>query len=173
MDKAPQPQRAPPKQYLHYSTVFHCYQEALLEVSSRVALGFHNLKHREKELRPGTVELFIEFSELSKDKQRELLVNYRYLEALFDVATRLSSDRDLMEYVLPTIDAILCEERFVLKDIKEQIIKGGNRTIEEFMRLLARIWTNKSEEALRPVAVEASLKILSVTYGELPKPLLR
>jgi hypothetical protein len=31
------------------------------------------------------------------------------MEALFDIIKALSSDRDLMEYVLPTIDAILTE----------------------------------------------------------------
>jgi hypothetical protein len=32
-----------------------------------------------------------------------------YIEALFDIVKALGSDRDLMEYVLSTIDAILTE----------------------------------------------------------------
>ena len=64
------------------------------------------------------MELFTEFSEADKVGQQELLENYKFIEALFDIATCLSGDRDLLEYVLPTIDAILCEERSVLKDIK-------------------------------------------------------
>lgn len=37
------------------------------------------------------------------------------MDALFDVVKCLNSDRELMEFVLPTIDAILLEERNVLR----------------------------------------------------------
>jgi len=93
---------------LHYSKVFHSYPETLAKVSARVALGFHNLKHNDKMLKARSVELFTEFSEATKPQQHKLLDDYQYIEALFDIATCLSNHRDLMEYVMPTIDAILC-----------------------------------------------------------------
>ena len=39
------------------------------------------------------------------------------MDALFVVVKCLNSDRELMEFVLPTIDAILLEERQVLREI--------------------------------------------------------
>jgi len=103
------------------------------------------------------------------------LIDYKYIEALFDIATCLSYDRDLMEFALPTIDAILCEERIVLKDIQEQIVKGSNKVIEGFLRELDRLWSTKlnSSENARPVVAECAIKILSVTYGELPKSFMK
>lgn len=111
MNKAAQQEdtRRPKKQFLHYSSVFQCYPETLTEVSARVALGFHNLQHHQRLLRENTVGLFNRLSEAAKDEQLSLLSDYQYIEALFDMATSLSADRDLMEYVLPTVDAILCE----------------------------------------------------------------
>ena len=37
------------------------------------------------------------------------------MEAFFDIVKVLNSNRELMEYVLPTIDAILVEEPRILR----------------------------------------------------------
>jgi len=49
------------------------------------------------------------------------------MDAFFDVVKCLNSDRELMEFVLPTIDAILMEERNVLREVvnRVRIEKGG------------------------------------------------
>ena len=41
------------------------------------------------------------------------------IEALFDIVKSLNSDRDLMEFVVPTLDAILTEERVVVREVVE------------------------------------------------------
>ena len=50
------------------------------------------------------------------------------IEALFDIVKSLNSDRDLMEFVVPTLDAILTEERVVVREVVESIrkSKGSN-----------------------------------------------
>ncbi len=45
------------------------------------------------------------------------------MDALFDVVKCLNSDRELMEFVLPTIDAILTEERRVLREVVDKARK--------------------------------------------------
>ena len=72
-----------------------------------------------------------------------------------------------MEYVLPTIDAILCEEREVLRDVKDQLTKSKNPVVGDFLRELNRMWSVKVgiSDSSRPVVVECAVKILSVMYG--------
>ena len=43
------------------------------------------------------------------------------MDALFDVVKCLNSDRELMEFVLPTIDSILMEERNVLREVVKKV----------------------------------------------------
>lgn len=43
------------------------------------------------------------------------------MDALFDVVKCLNSDRELMEFVLPTIDSILMEERNVLREVVNKV----------------------------------------------------
>lgn len=66
-----------------------------------------------------SIELFIEFTNRNKEGQKELLREdgESYIEALFDVVKGLNSNRELMEFVLPTIDAILSEETRVLREV--------------------------------------------------------
>jgi len=47
-----------------------------------------------------------------------------YVDAFVDIVSNLNRDRDLMEYVLATLDAILTEERSILRELVEGLKKG-------------------------------------------------
>ena len=47
-----------------------------------------------------------------------------YVDAFVDIVSNLNRDRDLMEYVLATLDAILTEERSILRELLEGLKKG-------------------------------------------------
>jgi hypothetical protein len=55
-----------------------------------------------------------------------------YLESLFDIVINVHSDKDLMEFVLPTIDAILVEEPEVRRRVVDEVFKGKNKTMTGF-----------------------------------------
>jgi thymidine kinase len=59
----------------------------------------------------------LKFSEKNRDGQHGLLVDESdlYMDALLDVVKNLNSNRELMEFVLPTIDAIYTYEPGVLR----------------------------------------------------------
>ena len=44
------------------------------------------------------------------------------MDALFDVVRNLNSNRELMEFVLPTIDSILTYEPSVLRELVSGIV---------------------------------------------------
>lgn len=87
------------------------------EVSNRARLGFDNFQRHEKILKPRTIELFLKFVDGNRDGQHQLLQDESdiYIDALFDVVKHLNNNRELMEFVLPTIDAILTYEPNVLR----------------------------------------------------------
>jgi len=85
------------------------------------------------------------------------------MEALFDIVMNLNRDRDLMEYVLPTIDAILTEERTVLREIVEDIKKG------KYPSLFSKLKGFSPLEDHREVTVLAAARIASIILGELPR----
>lgn len=66
----------------------------------------------------------MKFSEKNREGQHGLLVDESdvYMDALFDVVKNLNSNRELMEFVLPTIDAIYTYEPNVLRELVSGII---------------------------------------------------
>lgn len=105
------------KKYHNYSLSFYQKEDAMNEVSNRARLGFDNFQRHEKILKPRTIELFLKFVDGNRDGQHQLLQDESdiYIDALFDVVKHLNNNRELMEFVLPTIDAILTYEPNVLR----------------------------------------------------------
>lgn len=51
------------------------------------------------------------------------------MDAFFDIVKVLNSNRPLMEFVLPTMDAILMEEPIVLRELVQTIQESKNTSI--------------------------------------------
>ena len=154
------------KKYHHYSLAFYNKDEALFEVTKRSRQGFSNLDHYEKNLRPRSIELFKKFSSELKVEQQRLLEDESevYVEAFMDIIRGMNGDRDLMEFVLPTFDAIITEDRGILRHVVDIIVKGKGK--ELFLQTLKSFFYVADH---RPATVEASVRILSTVIGELPK----
>ena len=105
------------KKYHNYSLSFYQKDQSLIDVSNRASLGFDNFQRHEKILKPRTSELFVKFSQENKEGQKNMLHDEgdAYMDAFFDIVKVLNSNRELMEFVLPTIDAILIEEPKILR----------------------------------------------------------
>jgi len=56
------------------------------------------------------------------------------MEALMDIVNNLNNDRDLMEFVVPTTDAILTEEPLVLREVVQNVISARGK--DTFMQSL-------------------------------------
>ena len=82
------------------------------------------------------------------------------MEALFDVVKCLNSDRELMEFVLPTIDAILMEDRRVLREVVEKVKKEKGGVITPLKAIL-------SIEGHADPTYESAARIISLILGEL------
>jgi len=101
--------RTDEKRYYQYSLSFYQKEKDLVALTNRFKLGFSQFDKNEKSLKPKTIEHFIKFNEHSKSSQAALIREdpETYMEALFDLVMNLNRDRDLMWYVLTSIDAIL------------------------------------------------------------------
>lgn len=80
------------------------------------------------------------------------------MDALFDVVRCLNSDRELMEFILPTVDAILMEERRVLREVVD-------RTKKEKGALLAPFKVILSLEGHADATYESAARIVSLILG--------
>lgn len=69
-----------------------------------------------------------------------------------------------MEFVLPTIDAILTEERRVLREVVEKTKKEKGATIAPFKLIL-------SLEGHADATYESASRIIAIILGELDKDL--
>ena len=153
------------KKYHNYSLSFYQKEKSLQEVSTRAKLGFDNFQRHEKILKPRTADLFVEFSGRNKEAQKELLADEAesYIEALFDIVKALSGNRELMEFVLPTLDAILSEEARVLRELVANIKEGKAPNITGQLRAILAVDNHE------PAAYEAAARVLALILGELPK----
>lgn len=68
-----------------------------------------------------------------------------------------------MEFVLPTLDAILTEERVVLREVVESIKKSKNSNVLTSLKGIFAVPSHPD------VTYEAVARIISTIYGELPK----
>lgn len=73
----------------------------------------------------------MKFTDKNREGQHGLLVDESdlYIDALFDVVKNLNSNRELMEFVLPTIDAILTYEPAVLRELISSIVEAKSIAI--------------------------------------------
>lgn len=149
------------KRYHQYSLSFYQKEKDLSSVSNRVKLGFNHFDKNEKTLKPRTIELFIKFNEHAKSSQNALLREDpdSFMEALFDIVMNLNRDRDLMEYVLPTIDAILTEERSVLREVVEDLKRG------KYPTLISKLKGFSPLDDHREVTVLAAARITAILLG--------
>jgi|JI61114C2RNA_FD_contig_91_532535_length_1750_multi_3_in_0_out_0_2 hypothetical protein len=124
------------KKYHHYSPAFYGKDTSLFETSNRAKLGFANLSQYQKNLKPRSIELFAKFAAETKPEQQGLLREDSevYMEALMDIVNNLNNDRDLMEFVVPTTDAILTEEPLVLREVVQNVISARGK--DTFMQSL-------------------------------------
>ena len=79
-----------------------------------------------------------------------------------DIIMNLNRDRDLMEYVLATLDAILTEERTVLRELVDGLRKG------KYGGFISKLKSFTSLEDHREVTVIAACRVASIVLGELP-----
>lgn len=112
------------KKFHNYSLSFYQKEKELAEVSNRAKLGFDNFQRLSKIIKANTIELFQKFAGENKTGQKNMLVEESdaIMNALFEIVKVLNSNRELMEFVLPTIDAILIEEPKVLREIVSEIV---------------------------------------------------
>ena len=115
-----------PKKYHHYSLAFYGKDEALFEVTRRSRQGFSNIDHYQKNLKPRTIELFKRFSSELKAEQQGLLEEESgtYVDVFIDVIKNMNGDRDLMEFVLPTFDAIITEDKKILREVIDIVTRS-------------------------------------------------
>lgn len=85
------------------------------------------------------------------------------MDALFDVVRNLNSNRELMEFVLPTIDAILTYEPTVLREIVGGIIEMKNTSA------LTSIKSILAVDSHQPATYESASRIVCIVLGELPR----
>jgi hypothetical protein len=57
-----------------------------------------------------------------------------YIEAIMDVINNINNDRDLMEFAVPTIDAILTEEPQILREVVQNVVSSQGK--DKFMQSL-------------------------------------
>ena len=135
-----------------------------MTVTNRVKLGFSHFDKNEKSLKNKTVEHFIHFNERNKYNQKLLLEEdpEAYVDAFVDIIINLNRDRDLMEYVLPTLDAILTEERGVLRELIDGLKKG------KYPNLISKLKGFSPFDDHREVTVLAASRVAAIILGELP-----
>lgn len=85
------------------------------------------------------------------------------MDAIFDVVKNLNSSRELMEFVLPTIDSVLTYEPAVLRETVTKIIESKSTTILETPRSILAV------DSHQPATYEAAARIVCIVLGELPR----
>lgn len=112
-------------------------------------------------MKPKTVEYFIRFNERNKSNQRVLLQDdpEAYVDAFVDIVLNLNRDRDLMEYVLPTLDAILTEERGILRELINGLKKG------KYPNLISKLKSFSPFDDHREVTILAASRVASIILG--------
>lgn len=153
------------KKYHNYSLSFYQKDQSLIEVSSRAEFGFSSFQRHEKILKPRTIDIFSKFSGANKSNQRSQLEDEgdAVMEALFDVVKVLNSDRELMEFVLPTIDAILIENPRILRELANGIKESKNTSLLSAPKSILAV------ESHQPASYEAATRIVCILLGELPR----
>ena len=85
-----------------------------------------------------------------------------YVDAFVDIIINLNRDRDLMEYGLPTLDAVLTEERGVLRELIDGLKKG------KYPNLISKLKGFSPLDDHREVTVLAASRVAAIILGELP-----
>lgn len=85
------------------------------------------------------------------------------MDAIFDVVRNLNSNRELMEFVLPTIDAILTYEPAVLREVVGGIVEAKSTGILATPRQILAV------DGHQPATYEAAARIVCIVLGELPR----
>ena len=83
--------------------------------------------------------------------------------ALFQIVKVLNSNRELMEFILPTIEAILIEEPKVLREIVSEVMETKNTGI------LTQLKSILAVEGHENASYDAAARIVCILLGELPR----
>jgi len=81
------------------------------------------------------------------------------MDALFDVVKNLNSNRELMEFVLPTIDAIYTYEPTVLRELVTSIVETKNISVLSTPKSILAI------DGHQPATYEAAARIVAIVLG--------
>lgn len=81
------------------------------------------------------------------------------MDAIFDVVRNLNSNRELMEFVLPTIDAILTYEPAVLRELVAGIMEAKSTAILSTPKSILAV------DGHQPATYEAAARIVCITIG--------
>ena len=85
------------------------------------------------------------------------------MDAIFDVVRNLNSNRELMEFVLPTLDAVLTYEPAVLREVVAGIVEAKSTSILATPKSILAI------ENHQPATYEAAARVVCIVLGELPR----
>jgi hypothetical protein len=136
---------------------------SLSEVSNRARLGFDNFQRNEKVLAPRTIQLFMEFADKNREGQQQMLYlpegEDDTMNMLFNVVKALNSNRELMEFVLPTIDAILTYEPAILNKQANKIIAAKDTSLFSPAKSILAVAGHQ------PATYEASARIVAILLG--------
>lgn len=81
------------------------------------------------------------------------------MDAVFDVVRNLNSNRELMEFVMPTIDAILTYEPTVLRELVFNIVETKNTSILSTPKSILAI------DGHQPATYEAAARVVCIVLG--------
>jgi hypothetical protein len=81
------------------------------------------------------------------------------MDAVFDVVRNLNSNRELMEFVMPTIDAILTYEPAVLRELVSNILETKNTSILSTPKSILAI------DGHQPATYEAAARVVCIVLG--------
>lgn len=81
------------------------------------------------------------------------------METFVDIVLNLNRDRDLMEYVLATLDAILTEERSFLREAVDGLRNG------KYNGFIAKLKSFLSVDDHREVTIVAAARVTSILLG--------
>ena len=81
------------------------------------------------------------------------------MDAVFDVVRNLNSNRELMEFGMPTIDAILTYEPAVLRELVSNIVETKNTSILSTPKSILAI------DGHQPATYEAAARVVCIVLG--------
>lgn len=154
------------RKYLNYSQVFYQKESLIRDLLVSYDNIAQKMQEHKKMISNQNYETFINFSDCKIDAQRQLMQSssMKIMQSLLDIVQNLHHDRKLMQYVIPTIDGILFDDRssvkLILRIVQDQ---PEDRNIMDVLQKLLVL------EDYDQTIYEATARILSFLYSELDR----